>query len=359
MKRNRPTQADVARLAGVSQTTVSMVLNQRDGGSILISEDTAERVHAAMRTLGYAPDPVAQMLAQGRNRLLAIFNYDPAASYLRDGSYHKILVGVENGADQQDYNILLLTRNRTDEKRSIFQGGVNTLRLADGAIIMGLYPDHDELRRLTEEGYPFVCIGQRDVPGIALNWVISDYYAAGQQGAQHLLDLGHRRMGYICEQAYVGTQSSQARWNGCQDRLRLVPNSELSLIDQAEVASPERLHARLRDEQISALICNDAANFSQAMQTLAQLPVRVPNDVSILVLGDTLGDFATSMNVTYVRLNQELVGETAVKMLMSRIEASAGAEVQQSLIPCEFVVGDTTALFSGAVPTGGNRPAHL
>jgi DNA-binding LacI/PurR family transcriptional regulator len=348
MKRNRPTQADVARLAGVSQTTVSMVLNQRDGGSIPFSQDTVDKVHAAMRALGYAPDPVAQMLAQGHNRLLGIFNYDPASSYLRDGSYHKILVGIENGADQQDYNILLLTRNRAGEQRSIYRGGVNTLRLADGAILMGLYPDHEELRRLTREGYPFVYIGRRDVPDVNINWVISDYYAAGVQGARHLLELGHRRLGYVCEQAYFHTHSSQERWRGCQSALEYAPEAELVLIDQAQAAQPGELAALLRERRITALICNDAANFGQAMQSLTQESLRVPDDMSILVLGDTLGDFATSMNVTYVRLNQQQVGEAAVKMLVDRIEGTAPAGVQHTLIPVEFVVGETTGLAAGS-----------
>lgn len=358
MKRNRPTQADVARLAGVSQTTVSMVLNQRDGGSILISEDTAERVHAAMRELGYAPDPVAQMLAQGRNRLLAVFNYDPATSYMQDGSYHKILVGVENGADTQDYNILLLTRNRADAKRSVYQGGVNTLRLADGAIIMGMYPDRDELRRLTQEGYPFICIGRRDIPDMQLNWVISDYASAGLQATQHLLQLGHRRLGYVCEQSFFNTQSSQARVKGCKAALKDMPDAELVLIDQSDVATPERLIAHIRETQVSALICNDAANFSQVMQSLAQLPLRVPDDLSVLVLGDTIGNFAMPMQVTYVRLNQEKVGKEAVRLLVSRIEGAASAPVQQVLLPCEFMVGDTTGPYTGTAGPGGKEPAH-
>jgi DNA-binding LacI/PurR family transcriptional regulator len=353
MKRNRPTQADVARLAGVSQTTVSMVLNQRDGGSILISEDTAERVHAAMRELGYAPDPVAQMLAQGKNRLLAVFNYDPAMSYMRSSDYHKILVGIENGADGQDYNILLLTRNRADAKRSVYRGGVNTLRLADGAIIMGMFPDRDELRRLTEEGYPFVCIGRREVPGVELNWVISDYYSAGFQATQHLLQLGHRRLGYICDQHFFRTHSSQARISGCTDALKDIPDTELVLIDQTDVTTPERMLAHLREQRLTGLICNDVGNFSHAMQTLSQTALRVPDDVSVLVLGDTSGDLMSSTHATYVRLNQEKVGEEAVKLLVSRIDGISTPSVQQRFVPCDFVVGDTTSAWTGTAGPGG------
>jgi len=340
--RRRPTQADVARLAGVSQSTVSMVLNQRDGGSILISEDTVEKVRNAMQVLGYAPDPIAQMLAQGRNRLLGIFNYDPTNSYLRDGFYYKILAGIENGADQHGYNILLLTRNRADQKRSIFEGGVNTLRLADGAILMGKYPNHDELRRLTREGYPFVYIGRRDVPEIEFDWVISDYHSAGKQATQHLIDLKHRVIGYVCESSAFDANSTQERWRGCQEVVQATPDAQLILIDQSVVADPAQLRDLLQTQHVTALICNDAINFREANNSLIQISLRVPDDISILSLGDTLGDFATSLRVTYVRLNQEQVGEAAVNRLVSRLDGSSSDRVQQSLIPCEFVVGDTT-----------------
>lgn len=342
MKRNRPTQADVARLAGVSQTTVSMVLNQRSGGSILISEDTVEKVTNAMRSLGYSPDPAAQMLAQGRNNLLGIFNYDSTTSYIRDGSYHKILVGIENGADQHGYNILLLTRSRNQPERSIFHGGTNSLRLADGAILMGISPNHEELKHLTEEGYPFVYIGRRDVPGIDFDWVISDYVSAGQQGAQHLLDLNHRRIGYVHEQGSHKARSFQERWQGCQSAVAAAADAEIMLIDQEQLAAPEQLLDVLKRERITALICNDANNFREVMQALAQTPLHVPRDLSLLALGDTLGDFPTSMNVTYVRLNQQIVGERAIEQLVRRIEASQPLPVSHILVPCEFVVGDTT-----------------
>lgn len=339
MKRTRPTQADVARLAGVSQSTVSMVLNQRDGGAILISEETVAKVQAAMRELGYAPDPAAQRLAQGRNRLIAVFNYDPAASYIGDGAYHRILVGIETGADQNDHNILLLTRNRTAEQRSIFHGGVNTLRLADGAILMGIYPNHDELRQLVDEGYPFVYIGRRDVPNVDFDWVISDYHSAGYQATQHLLRRGHRRFGYVCQKVLFGVHSSQERWNGCQTALRGVDTAELVLIDVAEISYIERLRATLHDLDVTALICNDVSDFRTLTQALLQAGLRVPDDISVVVLGDTLGELAAS---THVRMHRERVGEAAVNLLVQRIDAVGIPPVQHVLVPCELVLGDTT-----------------
>lgn len=344
-KRKRPTQADVARLAGVSQSTVSMVLNQRDGGAILISEDTVRKVSEAIQALGYAPDPVAQMLAQGRNQLLGVFSYD-AAYYLHENLYHKFLVGIENGADAYDYNILLFTRNRKQPNRRIFQNGGNPLRLVDGAILMGYYPDPDELRQLASERYPFVYIGRRDVPDADFDWVSSDYREAGVQATRHLIDLNHRRLGYLCHLSNFQLNSLQERWAGCQSVIAGAPDATITLLDQEAIDSPEMFARLIREHGLTAIICNDAVNFGKTMQFLAHLPLRVPQDLSVLALGDTNDGTTITSQVTHVRLKQEQVGEAAVSALIARIEGVTPSAAQHIYIPCEFVIGETTTHYN-------------
>jgi len=77
MKSKRPTQADVAQRAGVCRGTVSLVLNQSEG-RVPISQETRERMLAAANTLGYLPNPVAQMLARGRNSIISFCAFDEA-----------------------------------------------------------------------------------------------------------------------------------------------------------------------------------------------------------------------------------------------------------------------------------------
>jgi DNA-binding LacI/PurR family transcriptional regulator len=342
VKRKRPTQADVAKLAGVSQTTVSMVLNQQSGGAILISEETAQKVYDAMQTLGYAPDPVARMLAQGKNQLIGVFNYDPSTSYVHDDSYHKVLIGIENGAGKLSYNILLLTQNRIDLQRRIIHEGTNSLRLADGAILMGQFPDQEELQQLTRDSYPFIYIGKRDVANVDLNWVSSDYKSAGEAATYHLLKLGHRRLGYLCEKASHNLHSMRERWSGCQDAIQGAVAS-LVVLDQESMQTPEQFLATVQQLGITALICNDAANFQWAMQLLLHTRLSIPNDLSVLSLGDTVPNFGTALEVTHIKLNQQIVGEAAVDMLVARLEGQVTDKGQHVLVPCELVIGNTTA----------------
>ncbi|HEX2037918.1 MAG TPA: LacI family DNA-binding transcriptional regulator, partial [Chloroflexota bacterium] len=196
----RPTQEDVARLAGVSRATVSLVLNGRTAGRVAISEKTRERVWRALRQVGYAPNAAAQMLARGRNQLLGIFTYEAEFPYEAGNLYYAFLLGIEREASRRGFNCLLFTRNRANPGgrhgggAGIYHGDVNTLSLADGSILLGASPDRDELRRLYEERYPFVYIGRREVAGCEIEWVVNDYAAGCEAAVRHLVSLGHRKV---------------------------------------------------------------------------------------------------------------------------------------------------------------------
>src|SRR5687768_2564309 len=107
IKPKRPTQVDVALRAGVSRATVSLVLNQT-GGPVPIGEETRERVLAAAREIGYAPNPVAQMLARGSNHIIGFLSFDDIFLLAESDFYYPYLVGVQREAGEQNYHILLL-----------------------------------------------------------------------------------------------------------------------------------------------------------------------------------------------------------------------------------------------------------
>jgi DNA-binding LacI/PurR family transcriptional regulator len=156
MKSKRPIQDDVAQRAGVSRGTVSLVLNQIEGRAS-ISQETRKRVWAAAKALGYSPNPVAQMLARGRNYIIGFFTFDDTFPYAPTDFYNPYLVGVEREAGAQGYNVLLFTRNQAKTPHPIYQDWLNSLLLADGVILTGNCPDSTVLRQLANQNYPLFC----------------------------------------------------------------------------------------------------------------------------------------------------------------------------------------------------------
>ena len=128
----RVTQRDIARLAGVSQATVSLVLNDAAAAAGRIPKETRERVEKAIRDTGYVADPIARRMAKGHNRILGVFTYEPAFPSVQADFFSPFLLGIEEAAQDLGYDLLLLTGASRGDKK-IFGDNVR-LRLADGCL---------------------------------------------------------------------------------------------------------------------------------------------------------------------------------------------------------------------------------
>jgi DNA-binding LacI/PurR family transcriptional regulator len=337
MKKKRPTQADVAQRAGVSRGTVSLVLNQSEG-RVPISQETRARVLAAAHDLGYSSNPVAQMLSGGRNFIIGFFTFDDAFPYSPADFYNPYLIGVEHEAGVYGYNVLLFTRKREEMPERIFQDSMNSLLLADGVILTGNYPDSTILRQLAEENYPFVLLGTCDIPHGEINSVESDHEPASYEAVRHLLGSGHRHLGFLVEDLTLSHH--RERLAGSERAIRDTADAHLMKLSKQDLTTAEDFYSTIQQNQITALVCADRSLFVPLVEFLQKIPLRVPQDLSLVFLSDIWGlPFA---NPTRVRLNRDKAGQIAVQRLVKLLEGELD-EYQQIRVPCEFITGDTTS----------------
>lgn len=337
---HRPTQSDVAVHAGVSRATVSLVLNGATTSRVLISDSTRQRVLDSARALGYTPNVAARMLATGRNQLIGVFTYEPLFPYEGEDFYYPFLLGIERAASEADYDLLLFTRQRAHHQRTIYQENFNTLRLADGAVLLGLHTDYTDLRRLCAEQYPFVYIGRREIEGYDIDWVVSDYRSGSAKATRHLLELGHRRIVLIGHAP--GNSSYIDRLTGCQEAVASEPGATLSVVNEDTLDDAMAMQDMLSSTRATALLIGTGEMMARALSLLAAMQIRVPTELSVVSLGDSAGASVLGMQCTEVRLNRQIVGETAAQVLVNKIEGTV-ASPQHLLIPCDFAVGDTSA----------------
>ncbi len=337
-KPKRPTQEDVARLAGVSRGTVSLVLNNVQS-RVVISRETRERVIAAARELQYSPNPVAQMLARGTNRIIGFFTFEDTFPFSPADFYYPYLLGIQREAGKQDYNVILFTRNQGTLSRRIFTDGMNSLRLADGVVLVGNYPDPAELRRLADEDYPFVLIGRCSLPQDAIDTVVNDHTPASYQATQHLIQLNHRRLGFLVDD--LNLEHHQERLTGCQRAVQEAGNVELTILNRHDLQSQAHLLTALRRNKITALICGDRTLSTPALRLIQRLQLHIPEDLSLIFLVSSTWKLPFA-NPTRVSFNPELVGRVAVQRLVKRITGSIDS-YQQLRVPCKFIAGETTA----------------
>src|SRR5690606_32926313 len=132
-----------------------------------------------------------------KTRLLGVFSFESIFPLTQRDFYFPFLLGIEQGAEANAFDLLLFTSATAQGSRTIFRDGVNVLQLADGAVLLGRKPPKEELARLANIGYPFVCIGRREVSGAEISYIAADYTGATREVVKHLFGLGHRRIALI------------------------------------------------------------------------------------------------------------------------------------------------------------------
>ncbi|KKB13340.1 LacI family transcriptional regulator [Devosia geojensis] len=327
----RLTQKDIAQLAGVSQATVSLVLNGAPAAQSRIPAETRERVEKVIRDTGYVADPVARRMVKGLNRILGVFTYEPAFPSAQADFFTPFLLGIEEAAQALGYDLLLLTG--AGSNRRIFGENVR-LRLADGCIILGRQFDRDELARLVSGDFPFVAVGRRDDAGGPVPYVGGDYAPATFALVARAKALGHSRIGYVG--LSEGAESTIDRWLGFN---RALDGAELVATHFAVASPPAETLDMLLAAKATCVFVTELADAIRIEAVARERGISVPGDLSIVVLGNHIRADEPGRRFTSFAIPREAMGYAATEMLVRRVEGDA--PIEQVLLPCEPFEGDT------------------
>ncbi|SEF21814.1 DNA-binding transcriptional regulator, LacI/PurR family [Amycolatopsis pretoriensis] len=326
-------QADIARVAGVSQATVSVVLGGNRAG-VRLSERTRLRVLEAAERLGYLPDPVSSRLTSARNDLLGVYAFTPAFPDVADG-YYPILAGVEAEAAALGKDLIMFTASSAAPDR------IRRTRLADGCLFLGRHVPVDALAGLLHAGFPIVYIGRRTEMGGRIPHVGADYVSASAEVITRLARAGHRRVRYLREPDEA--PSSGDRERGVRGAAADAGVSlAVTRTDGTDLA-PATIAGWLADG-VTALVVEETdtfAVFDAAHRALRAAGISVPGDISLAVLGRPPGG-APGPVVSGFEVPRRALGRAAVRLLASLVEPGTG-EPPHRLLPCPPVPGETIA----------------
>ncbi|MDO9396806.1 MAG: LacI family DNA-binding transcriptional regulator [Herbiconiux sp.] len=323
-----PRQSDIARLAGVSQATVSMVLNDRAGAN-RIPESTQRRIREAMAELGYVPNIAAQSLRGGRSGLIGVHTFERVFPTAPDDYYREFLNGIEERAVESGLDLVLFASTRKpDGTRSIYGAGGNRMRLADGAIILGFEKNDDEILRLADERFPFVFIGHREVAGVDIPFVTADYAAALQPVVRMLGSAGHRRVTYL---------AAPLRGFAQRERLEGFEAAAGTAFDHydVDVRGIDEVDADWVAATLAAgstAIVVETFDLARALSAaLGAAGLSTPADVSVVSLdSDPRGEGPFS----HVRVPRRAMGRRAVELLLAVIDGHSGRSLVEP-VHCE------------------------
>lgn len=336
----RPTQIDVARLAGVSRATVSYVLNGLTDGPISITEETRRRVLKAIDELGYQPDAMAQSLRSGTTNTIGLLLPD-----MHNPHYWQIASGVEQEAQSEGYD-LLLNSTSLDPDRELHSLRALSRRRIDGLILLLTFAEgvNDEIEQLVERRKPLVMMngGLANIPGIDV--AATSYYPGAMELMNYLLSLGHQRIGFIFGVAH--DKMGLDRLSAYQEALQSadLPYDE-NLIEACGTTLEEGYLAagRLLDRSphpTALVVINDLLAIG-ALRAVAERGLRVPQDISIASFDDI--DLASYVNppLTTVRMDAEELGRMSARLVFTRL-VNPKLAPQKIHIPSRLVIRSST-----------------
>jgi LacI family transcriptional regulator len=333
LRRTRVTSRQVARHAGVSQTTVSLVLNNAPNAHI--SQATRERVFEAARELGYAPDAAARSLARGRSSNIGLVLVRPHEQIFIDEYLPTLLTGLNQLAHRHGYRILVDILDNPNQAEAFTH--LVTGKEVAGLIVQFGNPTQavlDQLAGYSADGFPMVALGRwpTKIPTVEV-----DKIEGVAKMVRHLIRLGHTRIGCIPYAPLAGNWHLNQRLG--QVRATLA-EAGLTLDDamiepgayDPKTGYEATLRLLKRKPWPTALFAmNDVMAFG-ALEALRQSGVRVPQDLAVVGFDDIrLAAFA-SPPLTTVREPDAEMGRQAAQLLLDQIE---GREMQQRDIRLE------------------------
>jgi LacI family transcriptional regulator len=331
----RATIRDVAQRAGVSLATVSRALND----SPLVNEETKQRVVEAAGELDFAPSLSARRLSLGKTQTITV-----VTSFLTRPQAAERLRGIDAALTDSEFD-LVIYNVETVEKRNQYFKTLPLRQRTDGLLVVSLPPPEDVVPRLERADIPIVFIDAHENTS-GLPRVLGDDERGGQLATEHLLGLGHRRIGFIGDEFAnpFGFTSSRDRFAGYTRALTdtgLVPAAEdLALGAHGRYEARDLAAAMLsRADRPTAIF---AASDTQALGVLAaaqDLGLHVPDDLSVIGYDDI--EACDFVGLTTVRQHLFESGRQGAQLLMAEIVERA-APPRVVVIPPEIVRRRTT-----------------
>lgn len=332
----RATIRDVAARVGVSHQTISRVINN----SPLVASSTRERVQAAIRELGYVPNPLARGLISNRTHSLGI-----VADDISDGFFARMVAGVEAEARRRGYYLMIGSVEPDDNARGYLR--LMLERRVEGVIVArpSVPISLDDVRPARDAGIPLVGVGMAGLPGFPV--VDVDNCQGGYEATRHLLEHGHTQIATI-----VGPHdwpSASARLQGYRRALREAGAEEDPVIVEHAtdwgLESGREAAARLlgTNAPFTAIFAHSDLVAIGAIRQLREAGRRVPDDVSVVGYDDVpVADYVEPPLTTIHQPMQE-VGALAAALLLDALAGTAPLQEGPHLLPAVLVPRHTVA----------------
>ena len=307
---------DVAKVAGVSPSTVSRVISR----SPRISKATTERVLEVMKQLDYHPNTLARSLVTKSSRTIGILIPRTTEEFLKNPFFPELLRGVAQATQNHGFDIYLSTalNGSTDSERLL---GMARSQRVDGILLPTSRADDDLLRVVEEHSIPSVLIG-RPADQSSVLWVDNNNHKAAYEVTDHLLKLGHEKIGFIGgARDLIVTQDRLAGYRDALSQHGYTLDSSLvysgAFLEEVGYDGMVRLLARV--DRPTAVVASDDVLAFGAMRAAGELGYRIPEDIAITGFNDIPLAKLANPPMTSMNMNIFELGRVAATLLVELI----------------------------------------
>jgi DNA-binding LacI/PurR family transcriptional regulator len=332
-RRGAPTIRDVARHSGLSVATVSRVLNDMP----IVSADTRDRVRRAVDELGFRRSATARSLSLGRSQTIGV-----VAPFFTTPSVVERLRGISERLVQHGYDLMLFDVETPGQRADALRDFAQRDRV-DGLLVISLPLSDDEVDALRQDDLPIVLV---DIGHPGLPHVVIDDVRGGELAAGHLIERGHRRIGFIGDLPAnpFGFTSSERRREGFRRALLAAGIERADELERLGVHGRESARALARellgpDDRPTAIFAASDVQAFGALEAADALGLRVPEDVAVIGFDDI--EIAATVGLTTVRQPLGESGARGAELLLMAIEGG-GQEPVEELEPLAVIERRTT-----------------
>lgn len=331
-------QSEIARLAGVSQATVSRVLNNDPQ----VNEEMRRRVLAVVEMLGYVPDARAQSLRAQRTRLLGLVIHRAPHALAYDPFFSALMASIIEEAGRHGYHLCVDAARTPRSQRAIYEELLRTRRV-DGLILVESETRDQRIVRLTEQGFPFVLLGRYDPPD-AIHSVDNDNVGAGSMATELLIRKGRQRIAYIGGAS--GLTVTRDRLQGYRHALEQhgIPyNPHYVVFTESSLQGGQRAMEDLLQlpQPPTAVVAMDDLIAVGAMRTAQQHGIRIPSEMAFVGFNDTPLCEMVEPTLTSIAIDIPTLARVSTERLIALIEGRT-VEPKRLIVPAQLKEREST-----------------
>jgi len=323
---------DIARLAGVSTTTISKIINGKDKD---ISQKTKDKVNSIIAEYNYVPNNVARSMITKKSRTIGLIIPD-----VRNPFFTDLVRGVEDVAESNDYNVFFCN---TDEKFDKEIKSINAMaeKMVDGIIIVPSVHRSVEDERKTNIKIPMVTIDRKAHYKNIISSVATNNYVGAYEAVKYLIKNGHKKIAFISGPIDILPSIERKRgfMDACHDNQIKITDEDI-YIGQFDISWGDQVIEKM-DLKYTAFFCGNDLIAAGVIRTLNKKGILVPEDVSVIGFDDIYLARCIHPELTTVRQESYKIGSTAAEILINFLEKK-GEKISNITLDSNLIIREST-----------------